>query len=68
MADYIGVTAPKRSLADTIRDPSPLGLIMAVLIAFIPLAWPLTLYVVVRYLTGHRAPKATANVGPSRPD
>lgn len=46
---------PSRSLADAIRDPSLTGLLIAVLLSFIPFMWPLTIYIVLRYVTGHRA-------------
>jgi len=37
-------------------DPSGGGVILALVAIVIPFAWPLLLYMLLRYLTGHRAP------------
>jgi hypothetical protein len=39
---------------DAIRNPTPLGLAVSLALLVIPLAWPVTLYMWLRYLTGHR--------------
>ena len=38
------------------RDPTGAAVTLWVVVALIPFVWPLTLYVLLRYLTGHRAP------------
>lgn len=49
---------PTRPLIERVRNPSLGGLGVAVLISFVPLAWPLLLYMALRYVTGHRAPRS----------
>jgi hypothetical protein len=57
--DPATLSAPKarRSLRESIGYPSARGLVVAALASFVPLAWPLLLYMALRYLTGHRAPR-----------
>ena len=44
-----------RSLLHMIRNPSRFGVFVAALLSFIPLVWPFSLYVLLRYLAGRRA-------------
>jgi hypothetical protein len=53
-----------RSMTVRVRNPSGFGLRTALLLSFIPLTWPLVLYMVLRYLTGHRAARALAPAAP----
>lgn len=60
--DAAGIEPPasqperKRGLRDAILFPSPLGLLVSLALLAVPLLWPLTLYMWLRSLTGHRAP------------
>lgn len=55
-----------RSLMENIRYPGLGTLILVACLSFIPLVWPLLLYVSLRYLTGHRSPGSlTSSIIPS---
>jgi len=56
-----GTSSAERSLLERIRNPSPTGLFVALLVSVVPLCWPLLLYMALRYLTGHRAPSASSD-------
>ena len=51
---------------NSLRNPSALVLVAVAVLAVVPLFWPVTLYVWLRFLTGHRggsgAPVATEPV------
>jgi hypothetical protein len=40
---------------ESIQNPSEAGLVTAVVLLVIPFSWPLSLYMFLRYATGHRA-------------
>jgi hypothetical protein len=52
-------------LLDVIRNPSGVTATLWVVLALFPFVWPISLYVVLRYATGHRAPGSR---GPFPPD
>jgi hypothetical protein len=54
-----------RSLLDVIRNPSGATATLWVVVALVPFVWPISMYVVLRYATGHRAPGSR---GPFPPD
>ena len=56
MATSVPTVSGSRSLLDMIRDPSGVAVTLWVVLALIPFVWPITLYVLLRYMTGHRAP------------
>jgi hypothetical protein len=45
-----------RALSEMIRNPSGVTVFLWICLSVIPLVWPFSLYVVLRYTTGHRAP------------
>ena len=65
MATSVPRASGSRSLLDMIRDPSGAAATLWVVLALIPFVWPISLYVLLRYLTGHRAPGSR---GPFPPD
>ena len=64
-ATSVPTASGSRSLLDMIRDPSGVAVTLWVVLALFPFVWPITLYVLLRYLTGHRAPGSR---GPFPPD
>jgi hypothetical protein len=45
-----------RSFGEMVRNPSGVGVFLWSLLWFVPLVWPVSLYVLLRYATGHRCP------------
>ena len=64
-ATSIPTASGLRSLLDTIRDPNGAAATLWVVLALVPFVWPISLYVLLRYATGHRAPGSR---GPFPPD
>ena len=64
-ATATGTATPSRSLLDAFRNPSGVAATLWVVLSIVPFVWPFSLYVVLRYLTGHRAPGSR---GPFPPD
>ncbi len=52
----VPIAAHPRPLMDAIRNPSGATVFVWIILSIVPLAWPISLYVLLRYLTGHRAP------------
>ncbi len=45
-----------RSLGEQLSNPSGFAMFVWIFLAIVPLVWPVSLYVLLRYATGHRAP------------
>jgi hypothetical protein len=64
-ATATGTATPSRSFLDAFRNPSGVTATLWVVLSVVPFVWPFSLYVVLRYATGHRAPGSR---GPFPPD
>ena len=47
---------------NNLRNPNPMTLVFVTVAVIIPLFWPVTLYVWLRFLTGHRSSSAAEPV------
>jgi len=64
-SDTERLTQGNRALSEMIRNPSGVTVFLWICLSIIPLVWPFSLYVILRYATGHRAPWS---VGPWPPE
>lgn len=64
-ATFLSSPSTERTeIMESLRNPSGATLVIVTILAVVPLFWPVTLYVWLRFLTGHRAIARTEAVSP----